>query len=119
PFILLYGIYIILNGDLSPGGGFQGGVVLGSSYVILYFISGKNSLNVKIVLKLEKILFIVLLIVAFSSYFTKGTPISSFTFGMGYTYKVLNLILLNTIIGLKVTLGIIGITSIFIEEGKA
>ena len=119
PFILLYGIYIILNGDLSPGGGFQGGVVLGASYVILYFISGKNSLNVKLVLKLEKILFIFLLIVAFSSYFTKGTPISSFTFGMGYTYKVLNLILLNTIIGLKVTLGIIGITSIFIEEGKA
>lgn len=119
PFILLYGLYIILNGDLSPGGGFQGGVVLGASYVVLYFISGKNSLNVKTVLKLEKILFVFLLIVAFSSYFTKGTPISSFTFGMGYTYQSINLILLNTIIGLKVTLGIIGITSIFIEEGKA
>ncbi len=118
PFILLYGLYIILNGDLSPGGGFQGGVVLGASYVLLYFISGENSLNVRIVLKLEKILFIFLLLVAFSSYITKGTPISSFSFGMGYTYKAINLILLNTIIGLKVTLGIVGITSIFIEEGK-
>jgi hypothetical protein len=71
------------------------------------------------ILKLEKILFIVLLLVAFSSYFTKGTPISSFTFGMSYTYKVINLIILNTIIGIKVTLGIIGITAIFLEEGSA
>ncbi|OKY78105.1 MAG: Multisubunit Na+/H+ antiporter MnhB subunit [Candidatus Methanohalarchaeum thermophilum] len=35
PMILLYGIYVIFHGHLSPGGGFQGGVILASS-VILY-----------------------------------------------------------------------------------
>lgn len=34
PFILLFGIYIVLNGHLSPGGGFSGGAVLGSGLIL-------------------------------------------------------------------------------------
>ena len=34
PFILMYGLYIILHGELSPGGGFQGGVVIGAAYIL-------------------------------------------------------------------------------------
>ena len=30
PFILVYGAYIIVNGHLSPGGGFSGGTILGA-----------------------------------------------------------------------------------------
>lgn len=30
PFILIYGIFIIFNGHLSPGGGFSGGAILGA-----------------------------------------------------------------------------------------
>jgi multicomponent Na+:H+ antiporter subunit B len=37
PFIQLYGIYIIVHGKIAPGGGFQGGVIIGAS-VILYVI---------------------------------------------------------------------------------
>lgn len=35
PFIQLFGLYIIAHGHYSPGGGFQGGVVLGSSFILL------------------------------------------------------------------------------------
>lgn len=35
PFIQLFGLYVIVHGHYSPGGGFQGGVILGSSFVIL------------------------------------------------------------------------------------
>ncbi|MEW5783880.1 MAG: MnhB domain-containing protein [Bacillota bacterium] len=35
PFIQLYGIYIILHGHLSPGGGFSGGAIFGASLVLL------------------------------------------------------------------------------------
>ncbi|BCR06986.1 cation:proton antiporter [Desulfuromonas versatilis] len=35
PFIQLFGLYIIVHGHYSPGGGFQGGVVLGASFVLL------------------------------------------------------------------------------------
>ncbi len=36
PAILLFGIYILMNGHLSPGGGFSGGSVIGAG-MILYF----------------------------------------------------------------------------------
>lgn len=34
PIIFLFGIYIVLNGHLSPGGGFSGGAVLGSGLIL-------------------------------------------------------------------------------------
>ena len=34
PCIFLFGIYILLNGQLSPGGGFSGGAVLGAGLII-------------------------------------------------------------------------------------
>lgn len=38
PLMLLFGAYIILTGHLNPGGGFQGGVILGS-VSLLYFVA--------------------------------------------------------------------------------
>ncbi len=35
PFIQVYGLYVIAHGHSSPGGGFQGGVILGSSFILL------------------------------------------------------------------------------------
>lgn len=34
PFIQLYSLYVIAHGELGPGGGFQGGVILGSSMIL-------------------------------------------------------------------------------------
>lgn len=36
PILLLYGVYIIIHGHLSPGGGFQGGVVIASAFLLLF-----------------------------------------------------------------------------------
>ena len=35
PFILIFGIYIILNGHLSPGGGFSGGAIIGAGLILM------------------------------------------------------------------------------------
>ena len=44
PFALVYAFYIILHGHLSPGGGFQGGVLMCSAVVLLYLGYGyKNT----------------------------------------------------------------------------
>ena len=40
PFILLYALYVIMHGHYSPGGGFQGGVILGASLVLLVITHG-------------------------------------------------------------------------------
>ena len=35
PFIQLFALYVIAHGHHSPGGGFQGGVILGASFILL------------------------------------------------------------------------------------
>ena len=34
PIIIMYGIYVILNGHLSPGGGFSGGAIIGAGLIL-------------------------------------------------------------------------------------
>ena len=34
PLILMFGIYVILNGHISPGGGFSGGAVMGAGLIL-------------------------------------------------------------------------------------
>jgi multicomponent Na+:H+ antiporter subunit B len=41
--ILLYGIYIVLHGHLSPGGGFPGGVIIALSFIHLMLAFGKDT----------------------------------------------------------------------------
>lgn len=40
PFIFLFGLYVITHGHLSPGGGFQGGVILSTISIILSIVYG-------------------------------------------------------------------------------
>ncbi len=40
--IFLFGIYIVLFGHLTPGGGFAGGVILAGSYVLLLLAFGRE-----------------------------------------------------------------------------
>ncbi len=41
--ILLYGIYIVLHGHISPGGGFAGGVIIALSFIHLMLAFGKET----------------------------------------------------------------------------
>jgi len=36
PFILLFGAYIFIHGHLTPGGGFQGGAIIASAFLLMY-----------------------------------------------------------------------------------
>ena len=40
PIILVFGIYILLNGHLSPGGGFSGGAIMASALIIYALVWG-------------------------------------------------------------------------------
>ncbi len=55
--IFLFGIYIVIFGHLTPGGGFAGGVILASSYVLLMLAFGREfveeNLSLPIVSKLD------------------------------------------------------------------
>jgi len=40
PFILVFGLYVIFHGDISPGGGFQGGVIVASAFILYGLVYG-------------------------------------------------------------------------------
>jgi multicomponent Na+:H+ antiporter subunit B len=42
PFIFLYGIYVIMFGHYSPGGGFQGGTILAADVILMRMILGRE-----------------------------------------------------------------------------
>jgi len=41
-FITIFGIYIVLFGHLTPGGGFTGGVILSCGFILLTLAFGKD-----------------------------------------------------------------------------
>ena len=45
--IFLYGIYIIVHGHLTPGGGFAGGTIIAGSFILLILAFGSEFLALK------------------------------------------------------------------------
>jgi len=45
PFIQLFGLYVIMHGHSSPGGGFQGGVILGAGFILLAISFGVDEVR--------------------------------------------------------------------------
>ena len=35
PFVIMFGIYVVLNGHISPGGGFSGGAIIGAGLILI------------------------------------------------------------------------------------
>jgi len=46
-FIMLFGIYLILNGHSSPGGGFTGGVIIACSLILITLAEGQKRIKVR------------------------------------------------------------------------
>jgi len=45
PLVQLFALYVLLFGHDSPGGGFQAGVMLGASYILLALAFGREMLD--------------------------------------------------------------------------
>ena len=41
PLIFMFGLYIIVHGHLTPGGGFAGGVILAGAFILQILANGK------------------------------------------------------------------------------
>ena len=86
--IFMYGIYVIVHGHLTPGGGFAGGVIIAGAFILLTLAFGSDFLNLKkeetetaireniavlIVLLLAVLGFFIGTKAFFSNYLPKGT----------------------------------------------
>ena len=55
PFMQVFGIFVILHGHLSPGGGFAGGAILGASLILLTLAFGLNDAKKKMPHSMSKL----------------------------------------------------------------
>jgi multisubunit Na+/H+ antiporter MnhB subunit len=110
--IFLYGIYIILHGHLSPGGGFGGGVVLALGLLAILLAYGREETlkwlrfgMLKDLERLSPLLFLLIGLVGMAA----GSAFLANILSKGRLFALLSsgLILpLNVVIGLKVGLSL-------------
>jgi multicomponent Na+:H+ antiporter subunit B len=43
PFLMLYGVYVLVHGHYGPGGGFQAGALLGLAVVLVQMVQGTRA----------------------------------------------------------------------------
>jgi len=55
PFVIVFGIYVVLCGHLGPGGGFSGGSIIGAALILYSIANGKDALQKIITPKRYKI----------------------------------------------------------------
>ena len=70
PFMMLFALYLQFHGEVSPGGGFQAGVILATA-LILYSASTNNNLG-HITIKMMPIGVSLYILVGFICFFMKG-----------------------------------------------
>ena len=110
--IFLFGIYIILFGHISPGGGFAGGVILASSYVLLMLAFGRDfveeNLPISVASKLDCLGAFLFALIAILGLYVGGSFFANFLYQKYLTGEAFRLISAGTIplsniaIGLKV-----------------
>ncbi len=118
--ILLYGIYIVLHGHLSPGGGFAGGVIIALSFIHLMLAFGRETALKKlsqaqasILESAAAIMFLTIALLGFlgghfffNFFLHKGKPFALFSAGI--------IPLCNIAISLKVGAGLFAIFAVLV-----
>lgn len=126
PFAQVYGIYVILNGHISPGGGFAGGAIIGTSLILYTLVFGRDlgqkkfSHRISEIAESGGIMFFILIgliglfiggsfLMNIDAGFPEGTVGSIISGGM--------IPLLMIAIGIKVTSTMINLFNLLIDEG--
>ena len=97
--ILLYGIYLIVNGHLSAGGGFQGGLFIAAFFVCRYLIYDIYDIPIKKVFKMEEFIFFSIILLAIFLVFLGVMQ------DMPRIVQESYMIIMNLLVGLKVACG--------------
>mgnify|MGYP006298872115 CR=1 FL=1 len=114
PVIFLFGIYVFINGHLTPGGGFQGGAIIASGLVLMLLANPYKKVNHNIISFIESVSgfsFIILGIlgIILAGGFLDNSLISLGEFGTLFSAGAIPLIYI--FIGLKVGSELSGIVS--------
>ncbi|MBC7190352.1 hypothetical protein H5U35_09185 [Candidatus Aerophobetes bacterium] len=95
PPIILFGVYLVVHGHLTPGGGFPGGVIIASAFILLVLSFGKEvtfqKMKISVASVLESVGALIFLAVAligmavggwfFYNFLPKGHPLKIISSG--------------------------------------
>ncbi len=107
PFLVAYGAYMILYGHITPGGGFQGGVILAVSVILLITSHGykavQETFSVKVVKTIESQSLLLIIILSIIGLFS-GSYFYNFLKGgePGTLFSGGTVVIFNILIGLEV-----------------
>ncbi len=122
--INLFGSYMVLHGNLTPGGGFQGGAILGTASMLVYIAGGYRAYRKSTVKQLTE----VVEAIAAGSYSLIG--IGSMLVGRAFLTNVLpvgtrdsllsggEIPIINFVVGLEVAAGFALLFAEFLEETR-
>ena len=122
PLVLIFGAYLIAFGHVSPGGGFQGGVVLASGVLLLAIGRGTDAvfalLTPRLLARIEAVTFALLL----------GTGVTGMLAGKGFFGNFLAaggagnpvgfILALNVLIGVKVGAGVAYLCLVLLKDAE-
>jgi multicomponent Na+:H+ antiporter subunit B len=123
PLIQIFGAYVILFGHISPGGGFSGGSIIGSSLILYRLVYGEERANKRFVYHyMMKLLSVALVLygslkgfifvlehLGFEGVISTGTPGTLLSGGL--------ILPLNVLVGVVVSITFYFIATLF-EEGE-
>ncbi|MCD7888041.1 MAG: hypothetical protein LUG44_10615 [Clostridiales bacterium] len=108
PLGCVFGCYVIFHGNTSPGGGFQGGVLVASAILMVYLGHGgsgvKDSFRATLLHSSETVAEIMYVLIALLGVFTGLNFCMNFVFA-GHQWETS--ILMNDVVGYHVMAGII------------
>jgi multicomponent Na+:H+ antiporter subunit B len=143
PFAMIYGLYVIAHGHLTPGGGFQGGAVVASACAMLLVAFGSKWVEEKIKEKnlsvLESVGALGFIAIAFCGLFFGVAFFHNFLVGSDLLFGIVPAVgstganintggvlpLMNFAVGLKVIAGLFAIVLVMayattsFKEGKS
>lgn len=112
PLIIIFGAYIFLHGHLSPGGGFQGGVVIATGFLLLLLSGRAKKFNHTVMALVESLSGFAYVAVALVGVFIAGgfldprfLPAGEF----GRLFSAGAIPVIYSLIGLKVGAELVGI----------
>ncbi|MCT4596237.1 MAG: MnhB domain-containing protein [Anaeromicrobium sp.] len=120
PLIQVFGIYVILFGHLSPGGGFSGGTIMGVSFILYRLVSDKREVRYK--LSYEKLMKFMCLSLVFygllKGYYFIGDSFHLPVIPLGKVGHILSggaILPLNMAVGIIVAITVYFLFSLFYE----
>ncbi len=105
PIVMVLGVYVFVNGHLTPGGGFQGGAIIATSFVLLLMANPDFKVNHRVISTVESVsgiafVFIGVLGIVLAGGFLDNKILPLGTFGKIFSAGAIPII--YSLVGLKV-----------------